>query len=228
MPFKTDCKGCSCTLQPIDKMNTCPTLFASQLCKVIADSTRTHGVRSSRRTDDIHKLVADWIVARNPRTTCKIEKKLVIETGTIAVDLIVYSAATEAVIACVSFKGLMNNVVQNKTNNENVKLGEAVKIASGIPLDAKVVFFDVVPAECPYYNAGGVIVKTETNEPTKWKLRENALISMANRRIEQISDIYTIFPRYVWQSRKEMEFDRMEDCEDLSRMAAFVDGLAPL
>jgi ribosomal protein L31 len=204
------------------------TQFADDLCNLIVTSTNEHSVRSSKRTDDIHTKVASFIEEANPRVTCVIEDRLSIATGTIKVDIVVKDKQTQSIVACVSLKASMNNVLQNRTNNENVKCGEAIKITSAIPLNAKLVFLDIVPDKTPYYTKDGTFKHMETNTPSTCKERESKLMAMVNQRAEIISDIYTVFPSYVWESRASVKFDKMVDCSDLERMVTFIQGLAPV
>jgi ribosomal protein L31 len=209
-------------------MNTPNQEFAENLCKAVIESTNEHGVRSSKRTDVIHTKICSWIESLNPRVSCVIEERLKIATGTIDTDIVVRNKATQEIVACVSFKALMNNIGQNRTNNENVKCGEAIKITSAIPVHAKLVFLDIVPETSPYYTKGGSMTRMETNPPSEWKEREKKLMTMVNQRAELITDIYTLFPKYVWESRESMRFESMFDSADIDRMATFVEGLAPL
>ena len=196
------------------------------LFSITAESTTKHASRSSKRTDDIHLALIDLIHRTNPLLECLNEHKLNIATGTFDVDICVRLRSTGKIVACISLKASISNIAQNRTNNENVKLGEAIKIRSSIPSTAKLMFFDILPASCPYYKKDGSVKNIEKRDNAASRVKSEALVRMANTVCANLIDgIYTIVANYTYNENKSITFESISDIGDMSGFLSMVSQL---
>jgi hypothetical protein len=196
--------------------------FAHQLCAVNAQSTSQFGSRSSKRTDAFHRIFKQEIERVNPTVRCNIEHIFKIETGIYTCDLVVVSSENK-VLACISTKATMTNYKQNKTNLENVKLGELLKMRDAAP-EAAHIFFDVLPVECPYYSRDGIIQKMESINIEKTKEQQAALVRLCEKQ-GLSTKIFSIFAKYDYPSKGVVELDDVMNEEDMESFYEFIRSL---
>lgn len=197
--------------------------FAHQLCAVNAQSTSQFGSRSSKRTDAFHSIFKQEIERVNPTVRCEYEHIFKIETGIFTCDLVVFHRETNKVLACISTKATMTNYKQNKTNLENVKLGELLKMRDAAP-DAAHIFFDVLPVECPYYSRDGIIKKMESINVEKTKEQQAALVRLCQKQ-GLSTKIFSIFAKYVYPSKGVVELDDVINEDDMELFYEFIRSL---
>lgn len=187
--------------------------FSQCLGSCIVDTTNRYGVRSSKRTAEIHTCISKFIEKINPTLTCKIEQSLAISTGTYDADIVAFKDGERKLI--VSFKANLNNIKQNVTNNENVKGGELLKIFNSSP-HSKIVFLDVIPVECPYYESNGHIKCMEVNTPTKIREKNtNLLRILSPGGLMLCTGIFTLFTKNKYITRTNLEFEGIVDMDDM-------------
>jgi hypothetical protein len=199
-------------------------IYAEQIGKCIVDSSNEFGIRSSKRTNPIHELIAKMITTENPDLICKIEHKLDISTGSFKVDI---SASKDGIVKLlVSVKASLNNIKQNMTNNENVKGGELLKMVNAFP-EAKIVFLDFIPIECPYYCTNGNPKHIEKFNPEKiFKENSDLLKILSPRGISLCDGIFTIFTNNKYpHTRGNLEFINIINCNDMDRFINLVKEL---
>lgn len=201
--------------------------FATNLARSVASTTNQYGIRSSKRTDDIHNFIAKHIMTINPRTTCKVEYKLKTELGDFNTDIMVFDKS-DNIVACILFKALISSIGKNEKNYEHNKIGEAVKAKSGMPSDAKIVFLDVIPVRCPIYNKDGKVKSWECHPPATVREKNNTLMRVTSKLCTGcIHDIYTLFADYKYSEDKSLEVESVVDESDMQRFTDFILALAP-
>lgn len=197
--------------------------FIIEICKNIAKTTLQFSVRSSKRTDQLHTDIAKYIESRNTKVFCKIEQTLTNLLGTINVDIVIYNKETQSIIGALSIKAPMNNIAQNRTNYENTKIGEAIKIMSALPDEAHFAFLDILPKECPYYTKDGSIKKIEKIDIEKTRYNQKNLVLLIQN--PKLKYAFTIFAQYKYNSRREIEFESVVDVNDIKDFDVFIDSL---
>ena len=195
--------------------------LSKQIGQCIIESTNEFGIRSSKRSDPIHKKIAGIIVELNPNLTCKIEDKLKISTGSFRVDISVWRCSK--VICLISVKAPLNNIQQNMTNGQNVKGGELLKMINAHP-DAKIVFLDFIPVECRYYFKDGLSKKVESFVPEKIiKSNSELLKILSPRGISLCDGIFTIFTKNNYSNKRgKLEFVEVVDYSDMDKFVQLI------
>ena len=124
-------------------------------------TTSFQNVRSSKRTDELHKVLLDEILNANPEWAeydWKFEYQLPVDGfgGTFDVDIAGFSKG-ELKIAILA-KAINSNVNKNIKNYANTTIGEAARImfAPNIEME-KVLFVSVLPRVAPRFNKAGEV-----------------------------------------------------------------------
>jgi len=192
---------------------------------VLVESTNKYGVRSSKRADEVHACIAEYITHRNHGLSCRVEYKLPTALGDFDVDIAVFRG--QVLVACVLFKGLNSSITKNAKNYEHNKLGEAIKAKSGMPDTAKLVYLDVIPIRCPTYGSGNIIKCWESHSPPLVRDHAQRLCNVANkgRAYPIIDDVYTIFVEYTYHEDRRFELVSVVDDSDVPRFDTFIDSL---
>jgi hypothetical protein len=199
-------------------------LHAQQIGHCIVNSSNEFGIRSGKRTNPIHECIAKMITTANPELNCKIEHKLDISTGSFKVDI---SASRDSVVKLlVSVKASLNNIKQNMTNNENVKGGELLKMVNASP-QAKIVFLDFIPIECPYYCKDGKIQRIEKFNPEEiFKENLKLMKVLSPKGLSLCDGIFTVFTNNKYpDTQGKLEFIGITDCSDMDRFIKLVKEL---
>jgi hypothetical protein len=195
--------------------------LSKQIAKCIIDSSNKFGIRSPKRSDPIHKLIADIITIINPELSCRIEEKLKISSGSFKVDISVRHGSK--MVCLISFKAPLNNIKQNMTNGQNVKGGELLKMINAYP-DAKIIFMDFIPVQCCYYYKDGRMKNTETFVPEKVIKSNSDLIKILTPRGVSLCDgIFTVFTNNIYpELRGQLEFVEVVNHSDMDRFVEFI------
>ena len=124
-------------------------------------TTSFQNVRSSKRTDELHKVLLDEVLNANPEWAeydWKFEYQIPVDGfgGTFDVDIAGFSKG-ELKIAILA-KAINSNVNKNIKNYANTTIGEAARImfAPNIEME-KVLFVSVLPRVAPRFNKAGEV-----------------------------------------------------------------------
>lgn len=199
--------------------------IAHRIGKCVIDSTVEFGIRSNKRTNVIHQTIASIIEELNPNLKCKIEHNLKIATGSYDVDIVAFR--DDKIVLMVSVKANMNNIKQNKTNNQNVKGGELLKMYNGAP-GSKIVFLDVIPSECPYYETDGRIKCMETFKPEEVRSENAQLLKILSPEGSPLSaHIFTIITKNNYGLTREIPVQYVDvvDFSDMERFTKLIQEL---
>lgn len=216
---------------PVDMSSYATTIgkmssYATTIANIIVNATNAFGVRSSRRTDPIHKSLGDRIVEINPRLDVKIEYTVKTTLGPFNVDIVIFNKG--ALVGCVLFKALNSSIKKNEKNYEHNKIGEAVKLGGGEAENAKVVFIDVMPISCPTYGEGNMVKGLEKYEVEEVRARSKLVVDEINRYHKYVHDAYVLFNDYEFLTDKKMVLKEVVDHSDMERFEEMIKGLAPV
>ena len=124
-------------------------------------TTSFQNVRSSKRTDELHKVLLDEILNANPdlaEYTWKFEYQLQEDAfgGTFDIDIAGFDADGEIRVAILA-KAINSNVNKNIKNYANTTIGEAARLyyAPGCNSIEKILFVSVLPRIAPRFNTAG-------------------------------------------------------------------------
>lgn len=124
-------------------------------------ATSFQNVRSSKRTDDLHKALLDEILNANPdlaEYTWKFEYQLQEDAfgGTFDIDIAGFDADGDIRVAILA-KAINSNVNKNIKNYANTTIGEAARLyyAPGCNSIEKILFVSVLPRIAPRFNTAG-------------------------------------------------------------------------
>jgi hypothetical protein len=204
--------------------------FSKLLVDTIIESTNKYSIRSSRRTDQIHNMIAKHIECKYPdKVYYKCEYPLKIKTGTHKVDIVIFDKNNHTILFCISFKAPLNNINQNIANYENTKFGEFIKMRTAIPKNAGIIFIDVIPIECPYFKKDDTISRMEKIIPINHKKRTiNQLEILRYDDNEQQAHIFSLFVKYEYINKKQIKFSSIENDEDIQRLFEIINSMVNL
>ena len=124
-------------------------------------TTSFQNVRSSKRTDELHKVLLDEILNANPdlaEYTWKFEYQLQEDAfgGTFDIDIAGFDADGDIRVAILA-KAINSNVNKNIKNYANTTIGEAARLyyAPGCNSIEKILFVSVLPRIAPRFNTAG-------------------------------------------------------------------------
>ena len=124
-------------------------------------TTSFQNVRSSKRTDELHKVLLDEILNANPdlaEYTWKFEYQLKEDAfgGTFDIDIAGFDADGDIRVAILA-KAINSNVNKNIKNYANTTIGEAARLyyAPGCNSIEKILFVSVLPRVAPRFNTAG-------------------------------------------------------------------------
>ena len=124
--------------------------------------TSFQNVRSSKRTDDLHDVLLNEILVKNPQWNdldWRFEYKLPDDAfgGTFDIDIAGFDDKNELKV-CVLAKAMNSNVNKNIKNYANTTIGEAARIAFAPKLNLeKVLFVSVLPRVAPRFKKDGTV-----------------------------------------------------------------------
>jgi len=124
-------------------------------------TTSFQNVRSSKRTDELHKVLLDEILNANPDLAeydWKFEYQLQEDAfgGTFDIDIAGFDADGDIRVAILA-KAINSNVNKNIKNYANTTIGEAARLyyAPGCNSIEKILFVSVLPRVAPRFNTAG-------------------------------------------------------------------------
>ena len=124
-------------------------------------TTSFQNVRSSKRTDELHKVLLDDILNANPDLAeydWKFEYQLQEDAfgGTFDIDIAGFDADGDIRVAILA-KAINSNVNKNIKNYANTTIGEAARLyyAPGCNSIEKILFVSVLPRVAPRFNTAG-------------------------------------------------------------------------
>ncbi len=124
--------------------------------------TSFQNVRSSKRTDDLHDVLLNEILAKNPQwkqLDWKFEYKLPLDAfgGTFDIDIAGFNSDGELKV-CILAKAMNSNVNKNIKNYANTTIGEAARLAFAPDLSLeKILFVSVLPRVAPRFKKDGSV-----------------------------------------------------------------------
>jgi hypothetical protein len=213
-----------------DVSNAVPPSFVERLVTQLVESTNEYGVRSSKRTDNVHAVILAYVESKNPGVFGVVEYRLPTKLGNFDVDIALFDKVTRKLVVCVLFKGLTSSISKNSKNYEHNKIGEAVKAKSGMGVGTKLVYIDVVPVRCPTYKGDWTIKGWEKHLPEKVRQDAVRLQVVVNdgRTTPIIDDIYTVSVDYDYLPDHSVAFRSIVDDSDMTRFDQLIAGLAPV
>ena len=157
-------------------------------------TTSFQNVRSSKRTDELHKVLLDEILNANPEWAeydWKFEYQLPVDGfgGTFDVDIAGFSKG-ELKIAILA-KAINSNVNKNIKNYANTTIGEAARImfAPNIEME-KVLFVSVLPRVAPRFNKAGEVQGFDDVVGAKNRTKVNEVLNAQYQGTVESMDIF--------------------------------------
>ena len=183
-------------------------------------TTSFQNVRSSKRTDKLHKVLLDEVLNNNPdwaEYTWQFEYQLTVDGfgGTFDIDIAGFKNG-ELKVAILA-KAINSNVNKNIKNYANTTIGESARIyyAPGVELE-KVLFVSVLPRVAPRFNKQGNITGFDDVIGAKNRTKvNNVLQQQYGGTIESIDLYYDIAD--VTMKNDKSDFDQIvvENLEEL-------------
>ena len=157
-------------------------------------TTSFQNVRSSKRTDELHKVLLDEILNANPEWAeydWKFEYQLPVDGfgGTFDVDIAGFSKG-ELKVAILA-KAINSNVNKNIKNYANTTIGEAARImfAPNIEME-KVLFVSVLPRVAPRFNKAGEVKGFDDVVGAKNRTKVNEVLNAQYQGTVESMDIF--------------------------------------
>ena len=157
-------------------------------------TTSFQNVRSSKRTDELHKVLLDEVLNANPEWAeydWKFEYQLPVDGfgGTFDVDIAGFSKG-ELKIAILA-KAINSNVNKNIKNYANTTIGEAARImfAPNIEME-KVLFVSVLPRVAPRFNKAGEVQGFDDVVGAKNRTKVNEVLNAQYQGTVESMDIF--------------------------------------
>ena len=157
-------------------------------------TTSFQNVRSSKRTDELHKVLLDEILNANPEWAeydWEFEYQLPVDGfgGTFDVDIAGFSKG-ELKIAILA-KAINSNVNKNIKNYANTTIGEAARImfAPNIEME-KVLFVSVLPRVAPRFNKAGEVQGFDDVVGAKNRTKVNEVLNAQYQGTVESLDIF--------------------------------------
>ena len=124
--------------------------------------TSFQNVRSSKRTDDLHDVLLNEILVKNPQwqgMDWKFEYKLPLDAfgGTFDIDIAGFDLDGKLKV-CILAKAMNSNVNKNIKNYANTTIGEAARLAYAPDVELeKILFVSVLPRVAPRFKKDGTV-----------------------------------------------------------------------
>ena len=156
--------------------------------------TSFQNVRSSKRTDEFHKVLLDEVLNANPEWaeyTWQYEYQLPVDGfgGTFDIDIAGFRDGQLKV--AILGKALNSNINKNIKNYANTSVGEAARLmfAPDVNLE-KVLFVSVLPRVAPRFNKGGEVVGFDDVVGAKNRTKINHVLQAQYNGIVEAIDLY--------------------------------------
>ena len=124
--------------------------------------TSFQNVRSSKRTDDLHDVLLNEILVKNPQwqgMDWRFEYKLPLDAfgGTFDIDIAGFDLEGKLKV-CILAKAMNSNVNKNIKNYANTTIGEAARLAYAPNVELeKILFVSVLPRVAPRFKKDGTV-----------------------------------------------------------------------
>ena len=124
--------------------------------------TSFQNVRSSKRTDDLHDVLLNEILVKNPQwqgMDWRFEYKLPLDAfgGTFDIDIAGFDLDGKLKV-CILAKAMNSNVNKNIKNYANTTIGEAARLAYAPNVELeKILFVSVLPRVAPRFKKDGTV-----------------------------------------------------------------------
>ena len=124
--------------------------------------TSFQNVRSSKRTDDLHDVLLNEILVKNPQwqgMEWRFEYKLPLDAfgGTFDIDIAGFDLDGKLKV-CILAKAMNSNVNKNIKNYANTTIGEAARLAYAPNVELeKILFVSVLPRVAPRFKKDGTV-----------------------------------------------------------------------
>ena len=124
--------------------------------------TSFQNVRSSKRTDDLHDVLLNEILVKNPQwqgMDWRFEYKLPLDAfgGTFDIDIAGFDIEGKLKV-CILAKAMNSNVNKNIKNYANTTIGEAARLAYAPNVELeKILFVSVLPRVAPRFKKDGTV-----------------------------------------------------------------------
>ena len=173
-------------------------------------STSFQNVRSSKRTDELHKVLLDEVLNNNSdwaEYDWQFEYQLPVDGfgGTFDIDIAGFKNGELKVT--ILAKAINSNVNKNIKNYANTTIGEAARIyyAPGVELE-KVLFVSVLPRVAPRFNNQGNITGFDDVVGAKNRTKVNDILNLQYGGVVESKDLYYEIANLKQMTNKE-EFD---------------------
>ena len=157
--------------------------------------TSFQNVRSSKRTDDLHDVLLNEIILKNPQWNDldrRFEYKLPDDAfgGTFDIDIAGFDDKNELKV-CVLAKAMNSNVNKNIKNYANTTIGEAARIAFAPKLNLeKVLFVSVLPRVAPRFKKDGTVGGYDDVISAKNRTKINGVLNKQYGQLIGIMDVF--------------------------------------
>lgn len=157
--------------------------------------TSFQNVRSSKRTDDLHDVLLNEILVKNPQwkdLDWRFEYKLPDDAfgGTFDIDIAGFDDKNELKV-CVLAKAMNSNVNKNIKNYANTTIGEAARIAFAPKLNLeKVLFVSVLPRVAPRFKKDGTVGGYDDVISAKNRTKINGVLNKQYGQLIGIMDVF--------------------------------------
>lgn len=159
-------------------------------------TTSFQNVRSSKRTDELHKVLLDEILNANPdlaEYTWKFEYQLQEDAfgGTFDIDIAGFDADGDIRVAILA-KAINSNVNKNIKNYANTTIGEAARLyyAPGCNSIEKILFVSVLPRVAPRFNTAGDVAGFDDVLSAKSRTKLDDVLQRQYHGIVDTIDLY--------------------------------------
>ena len=171
-------------------------------------TTSFQNVRSSKRTDELHKALLNEILNANPemaeyRWEFEYQLKEDAFGGTFDIDIVGFDAEGVMKVAILA-KALNSNVNKNIKNYANTTVGEAARLyyAPGCNTIEKILFVSVLPRLAPRFNTAGDVVGFDDVISAKNRTKLDDVLSRQYHGTVDTMDLYFDIENVTEQKNK--------------------------
>ena len=173
-------------------------------------STSFQNVRSSKRTDELHKVLLDEVLNNNSdwaEYDWQFEYQLPVDGFGGSFDTDIAGFMNGELKVNILAKAINSNVNKNIKNYANTTIGEAARIyyAPGVELE-KVLFVSVLPRVAPRFNNQGNITGFDDVVGAKNRTKVNDILNLQYGGVVESKDLYYEIANLKQMTNKE-EFD---------------------
>jgi len=171
-------------------------------------TTSFQNVRSSKRTDELHKALLNEILNANPemaeyRWEFEYQLKEDAFGGTFDIDIVGFDADDNMKVAILA-KAINSNVNKNIKNYANTTIGEAARLyyAPGCNTIEKILFVSVLPRIAPRFNTAGDVVGFDDVIGAKNRTKLDDVLSRQYNGTVETMDLYFDIENVTEQKNK--------------------------